>query len=348
MKRQMRALLTAIAVFAACLLVTVEHAGKYSVTSLGQIDGYSGNAAWGMATDGSVLVWASGTTDGWFTWNPKSGAAQIPVPSDTRMLCGINSAGQAVGWHGDYTTGIVVDASGSVRELTSYPGYGGSCGLAINDAGQVVGSSGDSAVLWQPDGTPVMIAAGAPGLDAEARAISDNGLILYTTQAFGAGQLRETTSYVWKPDGSVQQLAEISAFDGAAYSLRAINDSGQVVGTSGGHAILWNPDGSIAADLGEGTACDINNLGQIVGTLNGEAVMWDSDLSVTYLPGIGSDTGAMVRSINDDGLIAGTIYDSNTGVRTAVLWQPVPEPSSLLALLAGFVTVGGLIRRRTR
>lgn len=112
----------------------------------------------------------------------------------------------------------------------------------------------------------------------------------------------------------------------------AINDSGVVVGGSGGHAVWWDLSGQIH-DLGVGQAHGINAQGQIAGTDGVNPVIWNPDGSVSILPKMDADCG-YASDINDNGWIVGSIGRANIGAQ-AVLWQPVPEPSSLLALAGG-------------
>ena len=49
--------------------------------------------------------------------------------------------------------------------------------------------------------------------------------------------------------------------------------------------------------------------------------------------------------INDSGQIVGWCFTSS-GQQHAVLWTPVPEPSSLLALGGGLIGLFELIRRK--
>lgn len=84
------------------------------------------------------------------------------------------------------------------------------------------------------------------------------------------------------------------------------------VGELGGRAVLWNPDGSIAADLGA-------------------------------LAGVNAPSAAY--GINDSGQIVGAAaYDEYQNME-AVLWEPVPEPSSVLTLVGGMGCLTVALRR---
>jgi hypothetical protein len=65
---------------------------------------------------------------------------------------------------------------------------------------------------------------------------------------------------------------------------------------------------------------------------------------MTILDSLGADGWwyAYAYSINDAGQIVG---ESD---HHATLWEPVPEPSSILALAAGLAGAGGLALRRRR
>ena len=334
--------------FIALLCVTLGpalHAAQYDISILTAPDDNASNEAQKITSNGLVFTVDYGARS-WAIWNPNTGLNEIPFSDDSIVLRGINSSGKAVGQR-NYDTAIMIDPNGQIHDLPSLTGPTGAWANAINDTGLIVGYSSYNAVLWQADGTPIAL-AGTLSAYAVARAISENGLVMYTQDEVIGGALRNRSSYIWKPDGSTQQLALLPGSEGISSGGRAINNSGQVVGTSAGHAILWNPDGSIAADLGNGAAFDINNLGQIVGTLDGHAVMWEADGSIVDLPLPSADAWAEAVSINDDGQIAGTAFYDAPGIyhTTAVLWQPVPEPSSIIVLFCGIGALAGHVARR--
>ena len=93
-----------------------------------------------------------------------------------------------------------------------------------------------------------------------------------------------------------------------AYS---INDSGLAVGHSGDYAVVWQQNGNVNK-----LACSAYMCSEALG-------------------------------INSDGWVVGSVTDLN-GLRQAVVWQTVPEPSSLLALLSGFAGIGLIAWRRRR
>jgi probable HAF family extracellular repeat protein len=153
-------------------------------------------------------------------------------------------------------------------------------------------------------------------------------------------QVLDWEAVVWGP--GVGEIRELPPLPGDAVGLAAaINDEGQVVGTSGScatpltdasssqHALLWR-DG-VPIDLGSlggmvfNAALAINNRGQVVGfsDLGGDstdhAFIWQgggmSDLGT--LPG---DVSSSAWGINDAGQVVGQSCDANLSCR-AFLWQ---------------------------
>ncbi len=312
--------------------------------------------------NGIVLV-SSGVQNndprGAFTWSMQSGVGYVSTLGTIDAPRGINNTGQIVGNYDDGTgwNAVIRNADTTLTNLARLYSGAISSAAAINDKGHVVGSSGIYATLWQANEAPIAI-GGTLNSPAVARAINENGQVLYTQDDIiqnsdGDGNGNQWTtfanrrSYIWKSDGTIQQLEQLVGSEGIASGGRSINDSGQVVGSSDGHAILWNPDGSIASDLGIGAAFDINNIGQVVGIVGERAVLWEANGSIVDLPiPDGWTIAGLNLSINDNGQIAGTILDQTTNTRNAVLWQPVPEPSSLVALACGLVGILAQVRKR--
>jgi len=94
-----------------------------------------------------------------------------------------------------------------------------------------------------------------------------------------------------------------------------------------------------------------NNRGQAVGYIQppssmAKAFVWDPMSGLTYLGPANRESRAM--GINDLGQIVGSIYDPAMMGDRAVIWNPVPEPSSLIAFVSGLGGLALLIRPRQR
>jgi probable HAF family extracellular repeat protein len=217
----------------------------------------------------------------------------------------------------------------------------------INNAGLIVGMSSTAtgefhAVLWD-HGTIVDLGASL-GEYSGAHAINDAGMIVGL-----AGQGMETWPVVWQTDGTVLRLptfggpfsegwdvnnrGEVTGFSGVAFASHtflfedgamtdiggtdpwwsqglAINELGQVVGTSSAGAFLW--DGELhrlsTPTAYVRTASDINNRGQVVGIgqqtpSREQAYVWQNG-TTTYLPTLGGWLND-AQAINDRGQIVG-------------------------------------------
>jgi probable HAF family extracellular repeat protein len=157
---------------------------------------------------------------------------------------------------------------------------------------------------------------------------------------------------------------------GFSYSAAdAINASGQVVGTawsgdsygSPGHVFLYSNGtmtdlGTLPGSLGS-YACDLNDSGQVVGdaiTASGQDLAtiysdgtW-TDLNTLIAPGSGLTTLEQADAINDSGQIVGIGVGTN-GTSAAFLLTPVPEPSSIILLGIGAISLLAYgWRKRTR
>jgi probable HAF family extracellular repeat protein len=185
----------------------------------------------------------------------------------------------------------VVWRRGGVTELATVPGDGVGTGLAINNKGQVAGSSGDCSVFnvqflipihplhalfWEEDGTPIEIPSFGgiqPAFGNSAMGINDSG------QVVGFSTLPDNVTFhgfLWNQHTG--RLVDLGTAAGMPSSAAiAINDSGVAVGVSQDSmnlvATVWEhqkaedlntliPDNSPLYLL---IACSINAEGQIIG-----------------------------------------------------------------------------------
>lgn len=217
----------------------------------------------------------------------------------------------------------------------------------INNNGQVVGSAGTSngyehAALWQNGG--IQDLGTINGSESIAEDINDSGQIVgiaYVSSGGGAAG----HAFFWDKGSMLDLNMPGDNFSEAV----AINNIGQIIGDSinGNYSpcvsSIW-PRGQFSMQYltyKSSHACGINNNGQVVGYYNAPdqssiACVWQNGTMID-LPGWGVYDN-VAFDINDQGVIVGY------SVGHAVLWTPVPEPSSILLLAGGIA--GFALRRK--
>jgi probable HAF family extracellular repeat protein len=228
--------------------------------------------------------------------------------------------------------------------------------LGINGSGQVVGQAdptngAPAAFLWTPSApSGTMIDLGTLG-GTESLALGNPGSAAFGIN--GSGQVvgySVTTSgaqaaFLWTPatpNGTSGTMAALPTLSGAtAVSAYGINDSGQVVGTTGSAAFLYSGGkvidlGSLAGSSGTIVADAINAGGQVVGSSDMRSGPPHAFLWTPTTPN--GTTGTMVdlntlisaskvtlegaSGINDQGQIVGTgLFNNNMH---AFLLTPAP------------------------
>jgi probable HAF family extracellular repeat protein len=250
---------------------------SYSVTDLGTLGGsYITSAAYGINAAGQVVGDTNGANLEAFLWQ--------------------NGIMQDLGIHGQ-ASGInnanPVQVVGTIRPSNSGPyaflwqngttqNLGQGSATAVNDSGQVIGSSG-GAFLWQ-NGTLQNLGTLKSTDGSVATAINNLGQVVgYSVKVHTIGKenpiypppTTETdTAFLWQ-NGKMISLGTLGGRNSDAY---AINDLGQVVGSadtkiSSGHVFLWDSTHGMQ-DLGfQGQPMTINAAGQIFGTTGGAGAL---------------------------------------------------------------------------
>ena len=198
----------------------------------------------------------------------------------------VNTNGVTVGWAvlaGSFSYHAFRYSAPTLVDLGTLPGGSLSVGVALNNLGDVVGSSSDSngigsAVVWSHSGSGATKISGM----TVATGINDQGLVVGKLLA-NVGDGVQAVTYRLGASQSVS-LATISNQSSVAWG---VNNHGQIVGASGNgtvirspgittgvSATLWNGSNSVvdlntrisAAGWHLSTAEAINDAGQIVGS----------------------------------------------------------------------------------
>jgi probable HAF family extracellular repeat protein len=183
--------------------------------------------------------------------------------------------------------GVKWGLDGTPHHLAPLPNDTVSFAFGMNEVGQAVGASGlcsdtalppiapggPHAVLWESDGTPVLV-GGLPGAvgNSAAAGINNRGDIV-GTQGLADGTVH---AFLWNKSSGVQDVMFPGAFVTVAPCCHVLNDRREITGfaisDSGPQAFVWK-DGlftDLNASLPSGspwflfTTASLNNAGQIV------------------------------------------------------------------------------------
>lgn len=237
----------------------------------------------------------------------------LPSPYGENILADINDTGIVVGWSKyDYyarTHAALWDAEG-IHDLGTLAGDTSSRAIRLNNGGTVVGESTgmiSRGVIW-----------------SNGNKVETGILPRYTSSiAHGINNREVVIGSCYNPD----------YFYTGAFEKAFIWQNGQLVD------LLNRSDVS-------SFAADINDNGQIVGytyTYYGQstAFLYENG-AITTLEGLGGETRAF--GINSDGWIVGQAgSDANWH---AVVWEPIPEPSSIIVLFGGLCSLYCSRRRK--
>jgi len=315
----------------------------YAINNHGQVVG-EGNVALG----GVVHA---------FLWDQATGMRDIgeTLGSNRSIANGINDLGQIVGYN-------VVDLGGGSSTLHAFKwdatngtkDLGAGMANDINNSGQIVGQQASHAALWTYAGGFQDLGVLSGNSSSTANGINNVG------QVVGFSESNPDRAFIWSASEGMRDMNALTGGFGQHPVANDLNDLAQVVGrhesafgfpgANMGHAFVWSESNGVILDLGtvpeeRSEAFAINNLGQAVGIQKfpgqrGRAFVWDSVVGVQDLHDLVDASGAgweleYAYDINDHGQIVGSGLGPN-GYH-AFLLNPVPEPSSIVMAIWGFI-----------
>ena len=194
--------------------------------------------------------------------------------------------------------------------------------LAVNDAGQVVGTStiaGDAewhAFSWTQAGGMVDLGVLA-GNNSYANAVNASGQVVGGS-TYSAS--RANHAFSWTQAGG---MVDLGTLGGSSDYAQAVNDAGQVVGSSNlagdgaSHGFSWTQSGGMV-DLGSfggsfGEAQDVNASGQVAGTSTlvnysqYHAYLWTQSGGKQDLGTLGNPS-SQAFAVNDSGQVVGYLF----------------------------------------
>ena len=319
---------------------------SYQVHDLGVLPGTVTTWAESINDSGQVVGWAQNAQQVRYPviWDSSGNISRIG--SLTGEAKAINNAGQVTGY-----PGFLWSPAAGYRAIGLTAGYG------INSRGQVSGFVNHRAAIWNPDGTITNLGE-IPGQGTSyGWEISDSGAVAGFYEVSTTSSVRRP--FKWTPETGLVRLPVLSSYFSHALG---INSSGQVCGDAyespgKSYPVVWEPDGTLRK-LGVpqskyfyASGTFINDAGYVVGTASdfggsgGPPAFWTPDGTLSLLDVLpGYDYGEAL-CINEKKQIVGYCTSQTTLQSHAVLWEPIPEPSALLALLCG---VAGVAWRRRR
>jgi uncharacterized membrane protein len=352
-------------------IISIERlAGNYQIRELMKPIGYDTIDAWSMNDSGVVVGSLKDQSGGTHVtrWNP-DGTVTPDFANvagyDSQWAVKINNSGQVLLSLYDSTTtvqcGYLLNSDGTGTNIGSLGGSAVpmSIPISMSDNGSWVVGYSDAAItdvrgfIWNK----------ATGMDELDLPLWLGSCVRVNNVGMVAGtcwDAAENTAHAIKWNGTVS--VDLSSGFGFDTHVRNINNSGDIVGFGYSlehhYALRWLPDGR-SMILGEGVAQSVNESGQVAGFLSHpsdtesvmgrifcSAALWEADGELVELGSLPGFDQSWALDINNAGQILGIAYNSQTQESRPVVWQPVPEPSGILALIFGACGLGGMALRR--
>lgn len=350
--------------FASCLcllslLPCMTIAASYRIQPLGMLPGFASSGAYALNGRGQVVgtLWEPVNFDQGqpFVWDTTSGMRLLSTEAGSYgRASDINDSGYIAGTSANMACRW--DSNGNRSNIGVAPGDSSSKSVGINNLGQVAGRSYPSGApsqqfLWT-EGVGMTVLP-VPGADnAQVYDVDDHGNVVgfvYNSQGVSRTALWNASTD-WNLVGNALPGYEKER-------PVAMSDNGMYIAGYASHqfnpgtAFIWDTTSGLrqlpTLGGGDSEASGVNNLGQVVGIANGQACLWKDGVVYDLSALLPSDSGWTLNGasdINDSGWIVGV--GTYQGVEQAFVLVPVPEPSSIIAILSGLGSLLACRRRR--